>query len=57
MFGTLLNCDYDLTEKQNYDFQQWREIQRKFEEQKKRREAHMIMSMKQPSLILISLIN
>jgi hypothetical protein len=48
MFGLY---DYDLTEKQNYDFQQWREKQRKCEEQRKRRDAHMIMSMRQPDIL------
>jgi hypothetical protein len=50
MFG-LVGSDYDLTEKQTYDFQQWREKQRKCEEQRKRRDAHMLMSMKRPDML------
>jgi hypothetical protein len=46
MFGLF---DYDLTEKQKYDFQQWREKQRKCEEQKKRTGTYKLISMKPPS--------
>jgi hypothetical protein len=37
MFSGLLNSDYDLTPKQNYEFQQWRERQRKCEEERKKK--------------------
>jgi hypothetical protein len=49
MFGGLLNYDYDLTQNQNHDFQQWKERQRKCEEEKRRKQPFMIMSMKPPS--------
>jgi hypothetical protein len=37
---------YDLTQKQNHKFQQWRERQRKCEEEKRKKDVFMIMSMK-----------
>jgi hypothetical protein len=36
---------YDLTQKQNHDFQQWKERQMKSEEEKRRKQPFMLMSM------------
>jgi predicted aldo/keto reductase-like oxidoreductase len=49
MFDALSIYDYDLTQKQNYCFQQWRERQRKCEEKKRKKDAFMIVSMKPTS--------
>jgi hypothetical protein len=40
---------YDLTQKQNRDFQQWKERQRKCEEESRRKQPFIIMSIKPPS--------
>jgi hypothetical protein len=37
---------YDLTQKQNHDFQQWKERQKKCEEEKRRKQLFMLMSMR-----------
>jgi hypothetical protein len=42
MFGALSIYDYDLTSKQNHDFQQWRERQRKLEEERRQKDVFMI---------------
>jgi hypothetical protein len=37
MFDTLSSYGYDLTKKQNHDFQQWRERQSKCEEERRKK--------------------
>jgi hypothetical protein len=45
MLGLSLS-GYDLTEKQKYDFQQWKERQMKSEEESRRKQPFMLMSMR-----------
>jgi hypothetical protein len=42
---------YDLTEKQKYDFQQWKERQIKSEEESRRKQGFMVMSMRPESVL------
>jgi hypothetical protein len=46
----LSSYGYDLTEKQKYDFQQWKERQMKSEEEKRRKQPFMLMGMRGPTL-------
>jgi predicted RNA-binding protein with RPS1 domain len=43
MFGL---SGYDLTPKQNHDFQHWKERQMKYEEESRRKQPFMLMSMR-----------
>jgi hypothetical protein len=50
MYTGLFNSDYDLTPKQNYEFQQWRERKKKCEEERRRKQPFILMSMRPPTI-------